>query len=65
MPRYQIFRIGRYDHVVSVRSVYAATDEEACLTAREGLKPSEENEVWSAARYVRRVSGSRQVDIQW
>jgi hypothetical protein len=60
MPHYRIYRLAEDDHIVSVRGVDAATDEEACLAAREGLKLSEENEVWLEARYVRRVSGNLQ-----
>jgi hypothetical protein len=65
MPHYRIFRVGQYEQILSVRGIDAATDEEACLAAREGLQPLEENEVWSEGRCVGRVSGNRQLDIQW
>jgi hypothetical protein len=35
MPHYRIYRLAEDDHIVSVRGVDAATDEEACLAARE------------------------------
>jgi hypothetical protein len=58
MPEYRFYLLGADDHIKGAENVECATDQDACLKARQMMRSHPSIEIWEGSRFVARIDAA-------